>query len=130
MRKLLFSVWLLLAVLSGPAHATGEVECTNGKGVVIHMLVGRLAVLQVLNATVLVGDDSWSTSKTTPEEKRIAVGQAFENDSQMLVDFMDSNLEKIVGKLRVVKLSEGGELRVGGVFSFEGQGVWEVTCVG
>ena len=117
---------LLLALAtfgSVPAHATGDISC-SGEGVSVDMLVGRLPVLSILRATVTVGEESWSTDQSIMKGTPIAVGQAFEDDRIMLVDFMDDNLELVLGRLRVVNLEDVSA----GAFAFEGKGSWIVDC--
>ncbi len=113
----------MLALGTAPAHATGDISCT-GEGVSVDMLVGRLEVLSILRAVVTVGDETWSTDQSYQKGTPIAVGQAFEDDRLMLVDFMDDNLERVLGRLRVVNLEDVSA----GAFALEGKGSWIVDC--
>ncbi|MBX3532522.1 MAG: hypothetical protein KF849_18135 [Rhizobiaceae bacterium] len=108
---------------ASPAHATGDISCT-GEGVSVDMLVGRLQVLSILRTVITLGDETWSSDQSYVKGTPITVGQAFEDDRFMAIDFMDDNLERIVGRIRVVNLDEISA----GAFSMDGKGSWIVDC--
>jgi hypothetical protein len=110
------------------AHATGELTCSNGEGVSVDLLVGHLDVLSVARATVDIGDKSWSTQPEIMPGEPITVGQAFEDDNQLLLDLMDKDMAVVLGRLRVFKAAEGDTNVTGGVFSFKGVGAFVVDC--
>jgi hypothetical protein len=58
----------------------------------------------------------------------ISVGQAYEDDRELLLDVTDDGVSEIIGRLRLVKLSEGDRNVMAGVFSFKGEGVFAVDC--
>ena len=121
---------LLLAAAgwAAPAHATGELVCADGQGVSVDMLVGHLDVLSIARITVDIGDKSWSSQPDVMPGTPIAVGQAYEDDRQILVDITDENVAEVLGRLRVFKASEGDSRVAGGVFSFKGEGAFVVDC--
>lgn len=108
---------------AAPARASGDISCV-GDGVSIDMLVGRLQVLAILRATITMGEEKWSTDPGHEPGTAMTVGQAFEDDRIMLVDFMDDNVERVIGRLRVVNL-EGISA---GAFAFEGREPRIVDC--
>lgn len=116
-----------LAATATPAVASGGIACT-GDGVEVDLSVGRLDVISVLRATVEIGDKVWSTDPEIVPGTPIAVGQAFEDESRLLVDFTDEAVNAIVGRLRVFFLTEGDGYAAGGVFSFKDEGVFVVDC--
>ena len=107
---------------AAPAQASGDIYC-EGEGASVDMLVGRLQVLSVLRTVIKIGDETWSSDQSYVQGTPITVGQAFEDDL-MLIDFMDDNLEQIIGKLRVVNLDNISA----GAFWMEGKGSWIVDC--
>jgi hypothetical protein len=118
------AAFLFLAGLgAGPAYATGDISCT-GDGVSVDMLVGRMQVLGILRTVVTVGEETWSSDQSYVKGTPVTVGQAFEDDRFMAVDFMDDNLEGIIGRLRVVNLEEISA----GAFAMNGKGSWIVDC--
>ena len=119
-----------LCLMASPAYATGEIYCTNGEDVTIDLSIGRLEVLHVLNATVSVGNQYWSTIESVENRIPINVGQAFGERERLMVDLLDENFNLIVGKLRIYRLSEGDDWASGGVFSLKDKGVWAVECQG
>lgn len=124
-----FAIALLAGALaSSPAFATGELSCGDGKGTSIDLLVGHLDVLSVSRVVVTVGDKTWSNTPESFPGTPIQVGQAFEDSSQLLLDITDDAVNEIVGRLRLVKLSEGDSRLTAGVLSMKGEGVWAVEC--
>ena len=119
-----FATLLAAAALgASPAYATGDIYCV-GDGASVDMLVGRLQVISILRTVVKVGEEVWSSDQSYVAGTPITVGQAFEDDRFMAVDFMDDNLEQIIGRLRVVNLADHSA----GVFAIEGKGSWIVDC--
>lgn len=122
-KRIAAALILITGIGTVPAHATGDIAC-SGEGVSVDLLVGRLQVLSILRAVITVGEETWSTDQSYAKGTPIAVGQAFEDDRIMLVDFMDDNLEGVIGRLRVVNLEEISA----GAFALEGKGSWVVDC--
>jgi len=121
------AILVALATLTAPAYATGEIVC-SGKGASVDLLVSHLDVLVVSRVLVTVGDQSWSSTPDSMPGLPISLGQAFEDDRQLLVDIMDDGMGEVIGKLRVFDATEGDRRVSGGVFSFKGEGVWVVDC--
>jgi len=122
------TVAALFACLASPAFATGEIVCSNGKGVSVDLLVGHIATLYVDRAIIEIGDKTWTTQPNQVPGTEISVGQGFEDDRQLLVDFTEANAGAVIGRLRVVKASEGDRSASGGTFSLKGEGAWVVDC--
>lgn len=117
----------LLASAAWPAQATGELTCA-GEGVSIDLLVGHMDVLSIARAVITIGSESWSTTPDIMPGTAITVGQGFEDDRMLIVDFTDANVAEVLGKLRVVKAEEGDSRVAGGVFTFKGKGAFVVDC--
>jgi hypothetical protein len=117
----------LLVSLAAPAHATGELSC-GGEGVSVDLLVGHVDVLSIARAVVSIGDKTWSSTPDTWPGTPISVGQGFEDDRMLVVDFTDENVTEVIGRLRVFKAGEGDSRAAGGVFTFKGHGAYAVDC--
>lgn len=117
----------LLASITLPAHATGETSCV-GKGVAVDLLVGHMEVLSIARAVITIGDRTWSTQPDVMPGTEITVGQGFEDDRSLSVDFTDDAVSEVLGRLRVVKAGEGDSRAAGGVFTFKGHGAFVVDC--
>lgn len=63
--------------------------------------MGRLVVMQVLGASAEIGGQSFSTGPERGEGEAFAVGQAFAEGDDMMVDFVDPNFETILVRMRV-----------------------------
>ena len=118
---------VLMALGATPAFATGEIAC-EGDGVSVDMLVGRLEVLAILRVVVRIGDKTWSSDQSYAEGTPIQVGQRFEDDRMLLVDFTDDNVEGVIARLRAFSLTEGDNYVSGGAFSMKGEGAYLVDC--
>ena len=117
----------LLASAAWPAQATGELTCA-GEGVSIDLLVGHMDVLSIARAVITIGSENWSTAPDIMPGTQITVGQGFEDDRMLVVDFTDGNVAEVLGRLRVVKAEEGDSRVAGGVFTFKGKGAFVVDC--
>lgn len=106
-------------LLSPQAFATGEISCraVDGRSGAIFMSIGRLPILNILSAEVSAFGKTWSTNKDA--KNPILVGQAFEDSSNLFVDFTDTNVEKILISVRTSKINtkkeyaEAGVLKIG-----------------
>lgn len=127
MRILAPMVALAAAFTATPALATGDIVC-EAEGASVSMLIGRLPVLTILRGVVDIGDKTWSTEPNAVPGLGLAIGQAFEDDRQLIVDFTDANIEEVVGRLRVFSLEEGEDFVSAGVFSMKGEGAYIVDC--
>jgi hypothetical protein len=130
MKQSMIPVVAVAACLAAaPAHATGDITCSGaGEDVSIDMLVGRLQVLSILRAVIRIGEETWSTDQSYAQGTPITIGQGFEDDRHLVVDFTDAAVSETVGKLRAFALSEGDDYRSGGVFSLKDKGVFLVDC--
>jgi hypothetical protein len=123
-RALVASAFLLAAT---PAFATGELTCAGG-GASVDLLVGHLDVLSISRSVIVIGDETWSSTPDSYPGTPITVGQGFEDDRMLAVDFTDENVGEIIGRLRVLKAEEGDARAAGGVFTFKGKGAFVVDC--
>ena len=115
------------AAMVTPALATGDISCSGDKGSV-DMLVGRLPVVSILRTVIKIGDKTWSSEPSVMPGMPIAVGQAFEDERMLVVDFTDDGVSEIVGRLRVFSLTEGDDWVSAGVFAMKGEGAFIVDC--
>ena len=129
MRRLIAGLIASLAVLSvvAPASASGEILC-EGDNVSVDLLVGRLPVLSVLRASIRIGEKVWSSDQTVTPGVPMAVGQQFEDEQHLRVDFTDVNIEEVIGRLRAFTLPEGDQVMTVGVLAVKGKGVFAVDC--
>lgn len=125
--KLKLSVLILLMMFSTSASATGGIYCkaADGRSGNISLSIGRLPVLNILSAEVSAFGKIWSTEKNA--ENKIIVGQAFDNTSNLFVDFTDENVETILISLRTSKISTSKENSEAGVLRI-GEAVYPVLC--
>ncbi|GLQ57625.1 hypothetical protein [Devosia nitrariae] len=119
---------LVAGVLASPAWASGGIYCNAGDAAGIDLATGRLAVLHILDATVSVGEETWTTAPARISGTPIVVGQAFEDADSIAVDLMDDNYEAILVRLRLVTEREADEIVIAGTLAVAGRGVWAVTC--
>ncbi|MCP8882050.1 hypothetical protein NIM87_00870 [Devosia sp. XJ19-1] len=86
--------------LASPVQASGGLFC-EGEGGEIDIAMGRLVVMQVLGAFAEIDGERYSTGPERGEGTPFAVGQAFAEGDEMMVDFVDPNFEDIIVSLRV-----------------------------
>jgi hypothetical protein len=124
----LLAAGLIVAALAVPAAATESIVCaSDDKAVSIDLLVGSgLDVVSIARATIEAGGKIWATDATG--ERKIAVGQAFENAEKLIVDFTDEGVAAIVASLRLFKASESDNFVEGGTLRLAGVGAWAITC--
>ena len=65
------------------------------------MATGRLPVLQVIGAYAEAGGKAYSTGPERGEGAPFVVGQAFADDTAIMVDFVDPNFETILVSVRM-----------------------------
>lgn len=128
MRRLLMLPILL--PLASPAAATEWVSCgTGGEGASVDVLVGLgLDVISISAARIEAGGKKWATD--AEGDRKIIVGQGFEDAEKMIVDFTDAGVSTIVASLRLFKAVEGENLATGGTLKVAGVGAWAVACSG
>ena len=119
----------MMLTLASAAQATETMSYSaEGDAASIDVLLGAMDVIAFVNATVTVGDQVWSTDRSGNGEIKITLGQAFENDEQMLIDLTDENVNAIVARLRLFKAAEQSDFALGGTLTVAGVGAWAVTC--
>lgn len=127
--KTMISVLAALTILPGSARASGEIICdaTDGSGASIAIGIGRLPVLHVLNAYASDGTGEWMIDPQGGETAMV-FGQGYIDDSQVLIDFTDPNVERIIVSLRLFQSSTEKGSAEAGVLSFTDGGVFPVQC--
>ncbi len=128
MRRAAAALTMLLAS-AGVASATGDIYCHNDEANVgVSLLVSRSEALMILRTIVTIGEETWSSDPSVMAGKPIEVGQAFENDAMLLVDFLGEPAGAVIGRLRAFDMTEGETFVSGGIFAFQEKGAWVVDC--
>lgn len=110
--------------LVSPAMASGAMMC-EGEGGEAVVNLSTMAVVQVIGAYAKIGNLAYSTGPERGEGVPFAVGQAFGEDGEMMIDFVDANYENIVVSLRLT-LQRGKDIWLGKLT--EGDTVVDVSC--
>ncbi|MBK8458098.1 MAG: hypothetical protein IPL47_14130 [Phyllobacteriaceae bacterium] len=111
MKKAAAAIAMCLAS-AGPAAATGDIYCHNDEADVgVSLLVSRSEALTILRSIVTIGEESWSSDPGVQEGQPIAVGQGFENDGRLLVDYVAEPAGAIIARLRAFSANEGDSTR-------------------
>lgn len=127
MRRLL--TFPILFALAAPAGATEWISCSaDGGAASADILVGMVDVISIAQAKVEASGKNWATDLSG--DKKIVVGQAFEDSEKMIVDFTDEGVSKVVASLRLFKASEEESFATGGTLRVAGVGAWAVACSG
>src|SRR5690554_6411534 len=125
----LVATTLALSMISGGAHATGGIECSDPDGrASISMTIGSLPILAVVGAQISAGDRQWSMGGK--DDSAIIAGQAFQAPGEMRVDFTDPNVERVVAELRLFSSSEAKDYALAGTLRIADVGAYPVVCVG
>jgi hypothetical protein len=118
-----------LLASESPAFATGEILCGSADGgVSIYLGVSSSETLNILRATVTIGDEIWSTDVSVEPGKPLAIGQAYGNDGQLFVDFVSEPAGPVIGRLKVLDGREGEFSASGGILTMKEKGAWVVDC--
>jgi hypothetical protein len=123
------AAFLALPLMAVPALATGSIACEGvGDDVSVELTIGSLPILAIVAGQVTVSDEVWAIGEGGDHD--IAVGQAFSEDGRILADFVDTNFERILVRLRLVIDREGKDDAMAGTLAVAGHGTWPVTCIG
>lgn len=96
----------------------------NGGQAIVNL--GSLPVVQVIGAYAEIGGKAYSTGPERGEGEPFAVGQAFGEGDDIMIDFVDLNFEDILLGLRVTLKGGDDDLWTGTLKS--GDTVVDVTC--
>lgn len=119
---------LAMLALGSPASATESMICSaEGDAASIDVLMGNAAVIAPVRVWLYAGDKSWTTDGQ-PGSEKIAIGQAFQDDHQILLDVTDEGISTMVASLRIFTTSESDAYAAAGTLSITGVGAWAVTC--
>lgn len=119
---------LAMLALAFPASATESMLCSaEGDAASIDVLMGNTAVIAPVRVWLNAGDKSWTTDGQ-PGSTKIVIGQAFQDESQLLLDVTDENITSVIASLRLVTTSEGNSFASGGTLRIVGVGAWAVSC--
>jgi len=125
----LVAATLALSMISGGAHATGGIECSDPDGrASISMTIGSLPILAVVGAQISAGERQWSIGGKS--DSAIVSGQAFQAPDEMRVDFTDPNVERVVAELRLFSALEDRDYALAGTLRIADVGAYAVVCVG
>lgn len=110
------------------SHATGSIDCvaTDDSGASISIGIGRLPVLVIISAFVTAEGLDWTLDGRAGTQ--ISVGQAFNDNDRVLVDFVDTNIEEILISLRLHRGMTGKSVAEGGVLVVHNVGTYPVKC--
>ena len=86
--------------LASPAQPSGGLFC-EGEGGWVDIAMGRLVVMAVLGAAAEIEGKTYSTGPERGEGEPFIAGQAFSEGDNIMVDFVDPNVERILLSLRV-----------------------------
>lgn len=86
--------------LALPVQASGGLFC-EGEGASVDIAMGRLIVLHVLGGRAEIGGKTYSTGPERGEGEPFIVGQAFSEGDDLMVDFVDPNVEYLLVSLRL-----------------------------
>ncbi len=127
-RNLMCAVFGLSAMMASPAHATGSIDCsaTDGSGAEFLIGVGRLPVIAIISAMVSDGTQEWSLDGSFGTQ--ISVGQAFMDEDQVLVDFVDTNIEEILISIRLYRAWTDESYAEAGIMTIKDGGVFPMKC--
>ena len=118
---------LLIAVLPAPAHATVSLVCQFSEDTAVSLLMGTTEVASIARADITAAGRRWSTQESDGVTV-MTVGQAFQNASELRVDFTDKDVNEIIARLRVFQASDDSTVVQAGTLKVENVGVWPVIC--
>ncbi|MCB1382170.1 MAG: hypothetical protein KDJ73_04410 [Notoacmeibacter sp.] len=128
MQRAALTLAMLLAA-GGPCHASGGIDCTDTSGdVSVQLSSGHQDTLSIFRAVVTINGESWSSDTSVVPGAPLIVGQAFENDGMLLVDFLGESAGSVIASLRAFNATEEDTFVSAGVFTFKGKGAWAVDC--
>ena len=111
--------------MASPASASAGLFC-EGKNGWVDIAMGRLIVVNVLGASAEIGGKTYSTGPERGEGEPFILGQAFGEGDDMMFDFVDPNIERILVGVRI-KWNDDLETWSGQITS--GDTAVDVTCV-
>lgn len=126
------AIALSLCGLATPSLATEWVNCASADGgASFDFLAGALEVLSIAGMTISVGDRVWASDVAYGPGEPVAVGQAFETETMILVDAVDPGVTSKIAELRLFKASAADGAPVyAGTLAIAGHGAWAVSCSG
>ena len=135
MKKVLAVTGFLLASANA-AFATGSITCEDPESkVVVDLRVNHSDTLNIIGHSIAIGDETWppvdenGIAKTRAlGQVLLSIGQAFENDGMLLVDFVSDTDGTVIARLKAFSLEDGNDFVSGGVFMFKDKGAYLVDC--
>lgn len=120
---------LALSALVSPAMATEWLNCSDRDGAAsVDLLLGAMEIAAVVGITVSTGDRVWASHVEYGPGDPVALGQAFQTSSVLMVDVMDAALADKVAEVRLFRAAEGETAVHGGTLKILGYGAWAVSC--
>ena len=89
---------------------------------------GRQDTLSIFRAVVTISGETWSSDTAIVPGAPVVIGQAFENDSMLLVDLLGEPAGSVIASLRAFNATQDDDFVSGGIFTFKGRGAWVVDC--
>lgn len=114
---------------ANPAFATEWVHCADAGGAASfdYLSGDGTGVLQISAVTITAGEKVWASDPANGPGDPVAIGQAYEDSTMVLIDAMDKDFAKLA-ELKLFKASEGDAVTLGGTLRIAGQGAWTVSC--
>ena len=128
MRRVALTLAMLVSAGS-PCLASGGISCTDASGnVSVDLSSGRQDTLSIFRAVVTISGETWSSDTAIVPGAPVVIGQAFENDSMLLVDLLGEPAGSVIASLRAFNATQDDDFVSGGIFTFKGRGAWVVDC--
>ncbi|MDZ7602022.1 MAG: hypothetical protein U1A06_11685 [Hoeflea sp.] len=130
--KLISAVLMLLLplALTGAAHATQSISCSDMKGDSgVDILLGAGPVPNVLAVSIALGGRLLTTEPTMPGEK-MALAQAYDDGEIVRIDLMDEQVTRRVAIIRLVRSAHAEMPLQLGFVEVDGKPPVGVTCLG
>lgn len=135
LRAGLFAVVAIGASVTS-ALGSGTIDCASPDGeATVHLSIGSLPVLAVIGAEVTTADHRFTLTSgeggaQEDATQPVIVGQAFQDDRHVMIDFTDPNVETVLASLRLFHATEERDGAMAGTLVVTGIGAWSITCIG
>ena len=115
--------------VASSAFASGGVYCDgiSDDSVGAYLTVGHVPGFAVVDSRIFAAGRSWSMS-AKDGSKQIELVQGAIAGEFIVADFADSNVERIVASLRLVRIDNEIGATGAGVLSIPSVGAWPVVC--
>jgi hypothetical protein len=105
--------------LAAPVAASGGIWC-EGDNAYAEINTGRLPVLHIIGAHVEADEAVYSTGPERGEGQPFVVGQAFGDDTGIMIDFVDPNFQDILVSIRLRYEGDDEDWPLSGTMQLDG----------